>query len=602
MVVAAIMASGCPHATLNKTNAPSTPPRLNNNPCVLHPELCQTNPAAGSVGGACLPPYAGDRAWGPHCNDFAGCDQTRNVCVACGTVGLVCCDGPSTCASGTCQTSPMVNPATVMCRIGICNEAHHCTGACGDAAGARCCIPDPTSASARCTPKDASGTPLMCQFDAGTITSGTCVKYGIVGAPPCPGSLCNGGIDLTGVCQACSNFQISNVTFTFNAPACPRCADGAFSFSTSTPFPVRWVVRNTVNAIDMHQGVTAATQLTVVGLQPGQTYALSLTPEDSIGNTCPTVFGPTLALPPDAVGPAGGCAAVHLTNHGDGPPPSPTTLVPLLWGSDGDNTLIHELDVTYRQLENSNYYKWVRNEYGAPALQHTMPAGFHYYGYLQSGMQLKNSDLLSQLDDAIRSNTIKEPVNAVYVIHLPPGVTLTFEDGSVLCTGPNAKHLWRDTFDALRGGQKTRYYITLLDPSTCSLTYNGLTTAMSHEISEAMTDAHSSGYWDATQPGNCGGVSATSQCGTLKVTAVNNAGACPSGVLFGGNCYIVALGPCPPSGPEIADVCTGRMSAITTPYLNTIGGVTTPNLIVQKLWSMKMNACVTEDSPNAELR
>jgi len=80
----------------------------------------------------------------------------------------------------------------------------------------------------------------------------------------------------------------------------------------------------------------------------------------------------------DAQGINGNCNyPVNFNNHGTGARPGPTTLVPVVWGalpSDDVSQTEQEFDGVFSQIERSNYYRWLRNEYGAPQLQHVYPA------------------------------------------------------------------------------------------------------------------------------------------------------------------------------------------------------------------------------------
>ncbi len=86
-----------------------------------------------------------------------------------------------------------------MCPTGTCDVSTHRCSSCGDSDGAPCCPPDASRATASCR-----GDPhLRCQFGSGTETSGTCVKCGSLGKPPCDG-VCDSGLGIRkGVCAQC---------------------------------------------------------------------------------------------------------------------------------------------------------------------------------------------------------------------------------------------------------------------------------------------------------------------------------------------------------------------------------------------------------------
>jgi hypothetical protein len=143
----------------------------------------------------CSPP-----GWVTNPNNIVSCDAGWGRDVAsggwctqpCGDPGQPCCDGPDTLAprwtiyDGQVYVyspeglGPDGLPLKEMCRSGICDRSTHRCMACGTEAGKPCCPPDPNYGVARC--RDLH---LECQFDSGTVTSGTCASCGIKGSPPC---------------------------------------------------------------------------------------------------------------------------------------------------------------------------------------------------------------------------------------------------------------------------------------------------------------------------------------------------------------------------------------------------------------------------------
>ena len=142
----------------------------------------------------------------------AGCNIATNTCeIPCGGGGQVCCDGPDTyapqgdssptgaffCTNGDCY------PRKQMCASGACTrESRRCNDTCGKTAGAACCAPDAGIAVASCKAAD-----LICEFGR-HMDSGTCVRCGEQGQPPCPGDECrvSAGVrtmEKDGICVAC---------------------------------------------------------------------------------------------------------------------------------------------------------------------------------------------------------------------------------------------------------------------------------------------------------------------------------------------------------------------------------------------------------------
>jgi hypothetical protein len=177
-----------------------------------------------------------------------------------------------------------------------------------------------------------------------------------------------------------------------------------------------------------------------------------------------------------------------------------------------------------------------------PIIQHCTP---DFYGRCATG-QMSWDDIKNSLDAQVRSGHLPSPSNALYVIHMAPSTTT-----SNLCNGVLGFNGYYDTFDLFNDpGQRTRYYAVIPDQtSPCNLGYDGVTRVLSHEIAENMTDPHGNGWEDDTQ--TCNG------------------------------------------GHQIGDICNNIPTVIATPYTQPSTGSNT--LTVQKLWSNKLGACVTED-------
>jgi hypothetical protein len=165
-------------------------------------------------------------AYGPlrQCDDGLGCDIVNDICVQpCGDAGQVCCDSLQTVAlrwdaNGdiSAPLDPVWMPLLPMCSGGACDKASHRCIACGSTDGASCCPPEPEQAYASCTAPN-----LDCQFD--TWTSGVCHTCGLLGTPPCYGSVCDFPLDVrNGVCDYCGGAGQPPCDYTYNT----GCNDG----------------------------------------------------------------------------------------------------------------------------------------------------------------------------------------------------------------------------------------------------------------------------------------------------------------------------------------------------------------------------------------
>jgi hypothetical protein len=193
--------------------------------------------------------------------------------------------------------------------------------------------------------------------------------------------------------------------------------------------------------------------------------------------------------------------------HGSGSMRGPVTLVPILYGfSEADpyyHQLAAELDRAYSAFEESAYYGWLRMEYFAPVINHTSPIPYNRYIPTNpaSAQDIKNA-----IGDAISTNSIPTPSQALYVIHLPPGFT---DD----VMGPNCSAALGHNGTYLSSSLNQFYWVILPDPQTCGTNFTGMTISLSHEIAERVTDpgydgnvfdGSGNGWVDTTQPAKCG--------------------------------------------------------------------------------------------------
>ena len=443
-----------------------------------------------------------------------------------------------------------------------------------------------------CCPSPIDGPSCYAGFCNGGA-GGTCTACGLVGQIAC-GTLCNApGVypNSSGICTDCTvpNTYVDNST-------CQSCT--GITFATPTPsFPRYWastltqpplganIMTTTGPVVPNAMAMTHPPGYTVPNVSLHGSDGSVLWPNNSTSMLFSGVLMSTIGGPPetytevmsygncavpapttftmplgDAVGVVGACHyPVQVGNNGGGSMPGPATIVPILWGwgSPGPQGYGAELDAIYQQIAQSKYYAWIRQEYGAPELR-TVPTTFTqapFPGHLSS--DIYRHDLDADLNAMVYSNVVPEPDNAIYAIHLAPGVRVYTDNAhqNALCSqflGYNTKSLFTNTIYGWG-----RHYILIPDPSTCpGANIDQVTWTISHEIVEKVTDPDvGSGWLDLTQSAAC--------------------------------------------GSQLGDLCANLPQLIRTPVTNPVTG--SNNVVVQKIWSNKMQACVTENALNVPL-
>jgi hypothetical protein len=258
-------------------------------------------PDKGGWGEPCLPGTPSEPI--SHCDEGLGCNWATNLCGTCGGPGQPCCDGLDTPFAGVCELSPV--GGCPVCNYGACNSNHTCES-CGNIPGQACCPPDVSSAVARCF-----GAENICVFSNADSTAGTCQNCGAAGDIPCPGGqACNTGtMELAGICMSCSYTGVGDVSFTASGT---RAA--TLSFFAGLPMLVQVVATDRQNGSVHYKGwvhttppadtngVTSAvpTIVTMDLLHPSHTYDVTITPNGSDGNTCPSATA-SVTLPDETV-------------------------------------------------------------------------------------------------------------------------------------------------------------------------------------------------------------------------------------------------------------------------------------------------------------
>ncbi|HEY2513299.1 MAG TPA: hypothetical protein VGI39_20665 [Polyangiaceae bacterium] len=432
-------------------------------------------------------------------------------------------------------------------------------------AGSACCPPPPSLPDF----------PGSCVDSYDTCVEGTCVPCGTAGLIACGGTKCFDGIVVGGKCAPCESVALSNLQggYTGGNVALGATSTMNVSYSVSPSVPVDVQLYDGATFLTQQTGKGTSATLPFSGIptgaggSPGETITIEAFPWDG-ANSCPkqTV---TMTMPArDAQGVTSGCSpSVHFTNHGDGPSQGTVTIVPIFWGYQPDGNYWSQIDAAYTRLEQSQYYAWIRREYGAPALKHTFPA---FVAPLQIWAgNMKESDVQDELDGLIRSNAVATPDNALYVVHLAPYATVTKGNGDHICDKILAFNGFFTTHTILPPTVNNREWAVIPDQGTCTgLDFDGVTRILSHEIIENVTNPDGSGSG-----------------GTIL------------GLNAGGNGW---FDPAQPDGcDQIGDLCNGEATTIQS----TVGDATgRKTMVVQKMWSNALNACVTEDQVGALLQ
>jgi hypothetical protein len=533
-------------------------------------------------------------------NQHMQCGQTGDGCghiIDCGT-----CTAPETCGGGgvpsVCGAPKCTRQTCAQIGANCGEQADGCGGLinCGTCTAPQTCggggVPS-VCGSEKCVPKTCANYPAgTCGQQAdgcGGVTPDcspctapeTCGGAGVLdhcgfcggdGYGPCPDGLCNPGAinDGLGHCVQCSsqfgtfsmtatsqqpNYGYWNVEFQYSIglPSAPSftalvsLSDGASgSMQTQrvtgpTGTASFWVPMLTTESAVMAASLTDANDPTcVMPTNPAETSVSWNDPAGVRGVTCPSTPPPT------------------LSTNGGGSRGGPVTIVPLLWGF-SDLAFSQELANVYGLIGSSNYYAWLTREYGAPQITSIPPISV-------PNVNTNGGSVSSQLADWIRANVPSEvvPVQGpiMFVVHLSPGTTVTIPSGT-LCTGGLYAYNTKETSFNLLEGTFDYYYAVIPDPSTpCNgqpqLGFDAMTVSLSHELAENLTDPDGQTGWEAR--------------------------GCTS-----------AAGPV-----QIGDICAGEVPVnATSTHVAAIANPLTPSnsVVVQKLWSNLLGACVTEDAP-----
>jgi hypothetical protein len=184
----------------------------------------------------------------------------------------------------------------------------------------------------------------------------------------------------------------------------------------------------------------------------------------------------------------------HLTYYG-GKVLSDAKIVAVLWGSKVDSTTASKIGGFFSTVTNSAYFDWL-SEYDTPTqkIGRGSFAGTVTITPKNTATSLTDAQIQAELTAQVAAGKLAEPdANTLYMLYFPPGVTITMDDGSQSCVVFCAYH---NTF---KSGSKEFFYGIMPDfgaGSGCDtgcgdskVTFDNLTSASSHEMIEATTDA-----------------------------------------------------------------------------------------------------------------
>jgi hypothetical protein len=183
-------------------------------------------------------------------------------------------------------------------------------------------------------------------------------------------------------------------------------------------------------------------------------------------------------------------AGAHLSYFG-GPVISSVKAVPVYWTSAVNfQTGLHSF---YAGVTNSTYLDWL-SEYDTPT--QSIGRGTATAGIVDpappAGTNLTDAQIQAEINRLINAGTVPAPdANTLYMMHFPPGISITDSSGARSCAQFCAYH---GTFT--RSGAFVYYgVIPDLAAAGCaggcgtSTTFNNTTSVSSHELIEAVTDA-----------------------------------------------------------------------------------------------------------------
>jgi hypothetical protein len=181
-------------------------------------------------------------------------------------------------------------------------------------------------------------------------------------------------------------------------------------------------------------------------------------------------------------------AGAHLDYYG-GPVISNVQVHTVYWSS--RVKFQSDLDGFYAAVTQSPYFDWL-DEYATPT-QHIGRgsfAGSYVDGAAPSGKTITNQQIIAELGRLIDHRKLPSPkADDLYMVHFPPGVTITMDDGSASCAQFCAYH-----YTFVHKGKNVYYGVMPDLGGACRAGCGGgsqlddTMAASSHEMIEAVTD------------------------------------------------------------------------------------------------------------------
>jgi hypothetical protein len=195
-------------------------------------------------------------------------------------------------------------------------------------------------------------------------------------------------------------------------------------------------------------------------------------------------------------------SALHLTEDRESAAPTPNAQLTYYGGPVLSSVNVHaiywnqkvkyqkELNAFYQAVTQSEYFDWL-NEYDTPTQHIGRGQLAGSFVDKQSGTDVTNSEIEAELARLIDAKKLPSPTaDDLYMVHFPPGVTVTQDDGSASCQVFCAYH---GTF---KHKGKNVYFGVVPDlGGACAggcgqkAQLENTTAATSHEMIEAVTDA-----------------------------------------------------------------------------------------------------------------
>jgi hypothetical protein len=216
---------------------------------------------------------------------------------------------------------------------------------------------------------------------------------------------------------------------------------------------------------------------------------------------------------------AGGSGGMFGPRYQGGPVLSNVKILAVFWGSKVSSTVTSGVPGFYSALADSEYLDKLDEYYASSPLLNPIGRGTYAGGVTISprntSTSLADNDIQVEIAAQISARALPLPdANTLYMVHLPPGITINNGESSscVANTGFCAYHgFGTQALSGVAGTSFTSFqYVVAPDYGSGSGCDTGcgtgtelqnITANLSHEISDAITDPESNGWW-GLQPGD----------------------------------------------------------------------------------------------------